>query len=163
MRGQIREWVRKETLLDMVTNWMWVRGRKARDDPQVSDLETVVASLRRFGEDPIHWGPLSVRPRRGEVGVRWGEGMGHLLLQAPTISQALVSRCFMFVVQLLSHAQLFATPWTMVRQAQLSMGFPRPGGGMLSGAQSHGRPAGRWLCTAALSLFLQDQRWGDHI
>lgn len=43
MRGQTREWVRKETLLDMVTNRMWVRGRKARDDPQVCGLETVVA------------------------------------------------------------------------------------------------------------------------
>ena len=95
-----------------------------------------------------------------------GKGVGHLLpllLQAPTTSQALVSRCFMFVVQLLSRVRLFATPWTIVHQAQLSMGFPRPGGGMLSGAQSHGRLAGRWLRTAALSLFLQDQRWGDHI
>ena len=95
-----------------------------------------------------------------------GKVVGHLLpllLQAPTTFQALVSCCFMFVVQLLSRVRLFATPWTIVCQAQLSMGFPRPGGGMLSGAQSQGRLAGRWLCTAALSLFLQDQRWGDHI
>ena len=76
MRGHIREWVRKEILLHMVTNWMWVRGRKARDDPPVSGLETVVASLRWFGEDPMYWGPLSVRPRRGEVGVRCGERDG---------------------------------------------------------------------------------------
>ena len=58
MRGQIRELVRKETLLGTVTNWMWVRGRKARADPWVSGLETVVASLRWFGEDPMYWGLL---------------------------------------------------------------------------------------------------------
>ena len=29
------------------------------------------------------------------------------------------------VVQLLSHVQLFATPWTVALQAPLSMGFPR--------------------------------------
>ena len=29
------------------------------------------------------------------------------------------------VVQPLSHVQLFATPWTVTRQAPLSMGFPR--------------------------------------
>ena len=29
------------------------------------------------------------------------------------------------VVYLLSHVQLFVTPWTVVHQAPLSMGFPR--------------------------------------
>ena len=29
------------------------------------------------------------------------------------------------VLQLLSHVQLFATPWTVARGAALSMGFPR--------------------------------------
>ena len=31
----------------------------------------------------------------------------------------------MFVVQLLSHVQLFGTPLTIAHQAPLSMGFPR--------------------------------------
>ena len=29
------------------------------------------------------------------------------------------------IVELLSHVQLFETPWTAARQAPLSMGFPR--------------------------------------
>ena len=32
---------------------------------------------------------------------------------------------FVAVVQWVSHVQLFATPWTVARQAPLFMGFPR--------------------------------------
>ena len=34
---------------------------------------------------------------------------------------------FVIVVQLLSHVQLFAAPWTVTPHAPLSMGFPRSG------------------------------------
>ena len=34
--------------------------------------------------------------------------------------------CWIAVVALLSRIQLFATPWTVARQAPLSMGFSRP-------------------------------------
>ena len=84
-----------------------------------------------------------------------GKGVGHLLpllLQAPTTSQALVSRCFMFVVQLLSRVRLFATPWTIVHQAQLSMGFPRPGGGCSQGP-SHMEGLQGDGCAQLLSAF----------
>ena len=47
MRGQI--------LLDMVTNWMWVREGKARDDPQVSGLAT-------GGITELGWGAVWGRP-----------------------------------------------------------------------------------------------------
>ena len=36
-----------------------------------------------------------------------------------------VNLSFVFVFQLLSHVQIFATPWTVARQAPLSMGFLR--------------------------------------
>ena len=35
------------------------------------------------------------------------------------------SRIYTIVVSLLTWVQLFATPWTVARQALLSMGFPR--------------------------------------
>ena len=36
-----------------------------------------------------------------------------------------IFQLFSFVVQSLSHVQLFVTPWTIAHQAPLSMGFPR--------------------------------------
>ena len=36
-----------------------------------------------------------------------------------------INLSFVVVVQLLSHVQIFATPWTVAHQAPLSMGFPR--------------------------------------
>ena len=36
-----------------------------------------------------------------------------------------LNRYYFNKVSVLSHVQLFATPWTVARQAPLSMGFPR--------------------------------------
>ena len=41
------------------------------------------------------------------------------------IKEYIVYKYTAAVVQLLGHAQLFATPWTMARQTSLFMGFPR--------------------------------------
>ncbi|KAI4537607.1 hypothetical protein MG293_012470 [Ovis ammon polii] len=42
MRGQTREWVRKETLLDMVTNRMWSEGTKERKGLMASEASHVL-------------------------------------------------------------------------------------------------------------------------
>ena len=48
---------------------------------------------------------------------------GHLLRSSAHTQEQLADLAV--VAQLLSHGQLFSTPWTVARQAPLSMGFPR--------------------------------------
>lgn len=85
MRGQTgREWVRKETLLDMVTNRMWVRGRKARDDPKFVAWRLWWHDW--FGEDPMYWGPAECEAKKGRWVSVWGKGWATCChsSQAPT-------------------------------------------------------------------------------
>ena len=50
----------------------------------------------------------------------------HFLLRAPkSVEQTSIGGCLLLFSQSLSHILLFATPWTIVHQARLSIGFPR--------------------------------------
>ena len=54
-----------------------------------------------------------------------GECMAESILYSPETATALLIGCVLSVCLILSHVQLFSTPWTVAHQGPLSMEFSR--------------------------------------
>ena len=66
-------------------------------------------------------GDADVEDRLGDTGADEREGQTESNTETHTLPYV-KQMC----AQLLTHVRLFATPWTVARQAPLSMGFSRP-------------------------------------